>query len=170
MMKRVILIHIFALTALICTSQTVQMSNSRQDYHMHLTIDADMVYEATIKESQYIVMDSIIQIYPGEKLFVEAEFKKGSQPTLKVVSNVVDNNKTMTLVFLQESSDKKHKQMVLTIDNPFEQKIGFNAILSKMVDITITITPNLTVPAKSISTFTWPDILTSILLKSLTLK
>jgi hypothetical protein len=140
---------------LMAPCQIVQMSNSRPEYKIQLAVDGDILYEATIKASKYVIMDSVIQIYPGEKLFVEADFKRDNLTNFKIVPNIVDNSKTITLEFLQEVSGKKHKQMVLTVDNPFNQKIEFNAIISRMIDKTTSITPNLTAPASSKSSYTW---------------
>lgn len=170
MIKKLLLLAVCSQMTMMISSQSVQLSNNRPEYKIHLAVDSDLVYEATIKGSKYIIIDSVIQIFPGEKIFVETDIVRDNLTNFKVVPHIIDNSKTLTLEFLQELNGKKHKQMVLMVDNPFNKEIEYNAITSRMIDKTTSMSSELTVPAKSKSLQTWPDILTSLLLKSLKLQ
>lgn len=73
-----------------------------------------------------------------------------------------------TLICLSQSG-KRHKQMVLMVDNPFIKEIEYNAITFPMIGRN-SMSDELKVPANSKSLQTWPDILTSLILKSFKLK
>lgn len=166
MIKRLILLTVGLQMTAMTFCQSVQMSNTRPDYKIQLAVKSDILYEATIRGSQYIIIDSVIQIFPGEKLFVEAEIVKENLTNFKMVPQIKDSSKTLTIEFLQEVSGKEHKQMVLSVDNPFNKKFEYNAIISRMIDKKPVMISDLTIPAKAKSVQTWPDILTALILKS----
>jgi hypothetical protein len=170
MIKKILLLIICFQMEAMTYCQSVQMSNTRPDYKIQLAVKNDILYEATIKGSQYIIIDSVIQIFPGERLFVEADIVVDNLTNFKIVPRITDNNKTLTIEFLQEVNGKEHKQMVLSIYNPFKKELEYNAILSGMIDKTPVMTSDLTIPANSKSVQTWPEILTSLILKSLKLR
>lgn len=166
MIKKILLLIVFFQLTVMTFCQSVQISNNRPDYKILLAVNNDVLYEATIKGSQYIIIDSVIQIFPGEKLFVEADIVRDNLTNFKMVPQITDSSKTLTIEFLQEVNGKEHKQMVLRVDNPFNQKLEYNAISSRITDKTPVMISDLTIPANAKSVQTWPDILTALILKS----
>ncbi|MEI7485811.1 MAG: hypothetical protein WCJ72_00135 [Chryseobacterium sp.] len=47
----------------------------RDAFTLKLAVDSTTFYQQEVARSKYLVKDDILQIYPGEHLFIEAEVK-----------------------------------------------------------------------------------------------
>jgi hypothetical protein len=170
MIKKVLLLVFCLLIEFISYGQSVQMSNNRPDYKIQLAVDDNMVYESIIKGSKYIIIDSVIQIFPGEKLYVESEIANSKFKSFRTVPMIKDSSKTLIIEFLQEVQGKKHEQMILMVYNPLNMDLSYNAITEVMINKQGALTSNIPVLARSKSYKKWPDIVTSAILTSFRLK
>jgi hypothetical protein len=100
---------------------------TREAFELKLSINNEQYYGMQVEKAPYFVKEKVLQIYPGEKLFIEAEVKDDVFVSMKVVERNLNPDKTIELNFYQNVEDKKHQQMYLTIKNPFNKKLNFNA-------------------------------------------
>lgn len=143
-----------------------QNSNLRKSKKSQLAINESSTFGLNIPESKILINDSIIQIYPGEKLYIEAEIVKNQLKNLKVVDKISDKSKTLVIEFQQVVNGKSHKQMKLSIFNPFERNLKYvsNIYLSKFQ--TWTETSVIPVGSGKTSYEFWPDLISTITLSS----
>jgi hypothetical protein len=170
MIKKVLVLVFCLLIDTISYCQSIQMSNNRPDYKIQLAVDDYMAYESTIKGSKYIIIDSVIQIFPGEKLYVESEILNNKVKSFRTVPEIQDTSKTLVIEFLQEVQGKKHEQMILMVYNPLNMDISYDALTEVMINKQGVFTSNIPVLARSKSYKKWPDIINSAILYSFKLK
>lgn len=103
-------------------------NNSREAFTLKLAVDSINYYEQEVKESKYFVKDNILQIYPGEHIFIEAEVKNNIIQSMKVVKENKNPEKTIEIDFSQKVSGRKSDGMTLQISNPFDKKLNYNAM------------------------------------------
>jgi excinuclease UvrABC helicase subunit UvrB len=124
------------------------------------------VYNYNVQAGPFINRGDTLQLFPGEKIFVEVERTGDEIKSMKAVTQNNHPEKTLTISFQQVVEKKTHKSMVLTIDNPFDKNLQYNAqiamILKKKWE-SIDVRP----AAAGLSSYqTWPQIIVSILLHS----
>ena len=135
-------------------------------FKLELIADPENNYSADISKSPYFVKEKVIQIYPGENLNIETEIKGDTIYSMKVVEKVTSPEKTIKLKFLQNATDRKNTQMILSVVNPFDRKIIYDAMMytvggQKWVPTSIiAIQPNL------VGYETWPDVIATIVLEN----
>ncbi len=147
-----------------------QDNNIRKPYKLNLQVSDSSVYTINVSSSPIIIGDSIIQIYSGEKYFIEADLKEGQLKNLKIVNEIINPKKTMEIEFKQISKNHKHSQMILSITNPFNKDLYYHSSIyltkhSKWINTDV-------LPVKSgLKSFeTWPDIISSITISNFILK
>lgn len=96
-------------------------------FDIKLVIDENETLERQIESLPYFVDDKIIQLFPNDKIFVEAETENNTIISLKTVRENLHPEKTIAIEFTQSTDGKVHKQMILMVDNPFSQKLQYNA-------------------------------------------
>lgn len=57
----------------------------RDEFTLKLPVDGEKYYEQKVESTPYFVKEKILQIYPGEKLFIEVETDKKEITSMKVV-------------------------------------------------------------------------------------
>lgn len=72
------------------------------------------------------VDDNIVNLIPGEKLFIEAELDGKKLVNLKRVERIVRRDRTLVFEFNQKK-DPKALAMYLLIKNPFEHTLKYSA-------------------------------------------
>lgn len=164
MIKKGIILPVFFIMTNLIYGQVSQQSNIRPPFDLKLFVNDSVFYEAPIKESQYIINDTLIQIFPGEKLFIECEIQYNKLVNFKVVPKIRDKNRTMVIEFHQEINGKNHEQMMLTIENPFQKNLHYNAMINLMNQSRWRKTSVVQVLPGLSSIEMWPDIITSIAL------
>ena len=145
-------------------------SNKRPAFDLKVFVNDNQFYNAPIGETDYIINDSIIQIFPGEKLFVEAEVLDNKLVNFQVVSEIKEKSKTLVFDFQQTIKGKVHEQMILTIDNPFDKHLHYEAMMNLMKNKKWVNTSVYPVLPKLKSIEMWPDLITSLALAGFKLK
>jgi len=102
---------------------------NREEYTLKLPVDGKQFYQQKIEKTPYFVKENVLQIYPGEKLFIEVETTKGQITSMKVVKENLNPQKTLIIDFTQTTKGKKSESMMLNIVNPFEKDIVYKAMM-----------------------------------------
>jgi hypothetical protein len=169
MLKRifVFLVCFFLITNLYSQSDS---SNLRPAFKLKLLVNSKQFYTAPLGETRYIINDTIIQIFPGEKLFIEANTINNKLVNLSRVDSIKDSSETMIVEFVQESEGKNHKYMQLIIKNPYNKSLHYTALMNLLKTQKWVSTTVIPIMPKLESIEMWPDILTSLLLTGFELK
>ena len=164
-MKKLILIFLtYGLSIISIVGQTNYPDESRNAYKLVLPINDSTSYSTDIKSSAYFNGPNVLQIYPGEKVLIEAEFTNGKAVSMKVVKDNKHPNKTIEVFFYQNVENKKHKGMMLSIKNPFNTTLKYEAKIFLMKENKWTSTNVYPVKTNLISYETWPDLIVTIAL------
>ncbi len=142
----------------------------RPPFELKLSVDKDQFYSAPMPESNYIINDSIVQIFPGEKLLIEADVINDKLTNFRVVNEIRNENKTLVIEFEQTTKNKMHEGMNFTIYNPFGKVIHYKAMMNLMKNDRWVRTSVIPVMAELRSIEMWPDLITSLALTGFTLK
>ena len=94
---------------------------------MFLAVDGGTFYETDIKASPYINGPNILQIYPGEKVYVEVNQDHGDIKSFQCMKENKNPNKTIEVSFTQNVNNKQHEGMMLKISNPFSMDLKYRA-------------------------------------------
>jgi hypothetical protein len=166
--------HFFYLIYILLSAQLFiaqeKNSNYREGKSLNLIINDSSTYEINITNSPVIIGDSIIQIYPGEKILIEADIFKGRLRNLKTVTEIKNVDKTLVFEFKQVTEGREHKQMVLQVTNPFNKDLQYNSQLylykyKKWVNSSVA-----PVRAKKASFELWPDLISSVTISDMRFK
>ncbi|WP_262149767.1 hypothetical protein [Chryseobacterium foetidum] len=101
----------------------------RDEFTLKLPVDSVHFYQQDVKKSKYFVQEGVLQIYPGEKLFVETEDDGTKFTSMKVVKNNRNPAKTIEISFYQDFEGREHQQMILEIKNPFNKSLNYDAMM-----------------------------------------
>jgi len=112
----------------------------------------------------------VLQIYPGEKLFIEVETSKSEITSMRVVKENLNPQKTIMVDFTQTTKGKKSESMMLKIVNPFEKDLEYKAMMftvghDKWIDTNV-----YPVRAKLTSFEMWSDVIITLVLSDWKLK
>jgi len=162
MKNRIILSVILSLLSLITFSQND--NPFRKEFTLKLPVDAEQFYTQKVPKSPYFVNDKILQIYPGEKLFIEVEKTKKEITSMKVVKENINPDKTIIIELTQNVKDNKNESMILKIINPFDKDLEYKAMMyivgqSKWIDTSV-----FPVKAKLTGFETWRDVIITMVL------
>lgn len=164
MIKKIWVLVICSLLVIQGFGQSDKTNNQRPPFELKLLVNDQQLYNAQLGESSYIINDSIIQIFPGEKLFIEADVVNDKLSNFQVVKEIRDKSKTLVIDFQQSANGKVHEQMMLTIDNPFEKQLNYKAAMNLMKTKRWVDTSVYPVMAHLKSIELWPDLITSLAL------
>lgn len=123
--KIFLIIIVFAFK--ICFAQND--NESREAFTLKLSVDSIQFYQQEINKSKYFVKDNVLQIYPGESLFIEAELNDNIIASMKVVKKNINPSKTIVVNFAQNVSDRENKGMMLQVSNPFNSNLNYDAMM-----------------------------------------
>lgn len=121
---KIYLLLAFLLFALFSNAQ-----ESRKAFTLEIAADATQQYEAAIPESPYFVKENSLQIYCGEKLFVECEVVNDKIASMKVVEKNSSPEKTIEIEFTQNAEDRSAISTMLIVKNPFAKSLKYEALL-----------------------------------------
>ncbi len=158
---------IYITTLLLCFSIAKSQSNeqiNREAFNLKLAVDSINFYKADIPSSPIVNPDNSVQIYPGEKLFLEFELNGQEIKSIKSVKEILNPNKTVTIEFVQETESNIHKHMMLTIRNPFQLDLTYSSMMFLMNNNEWVKTTVLPIKAGLFSIEIWPDIIVSLAL------
>lgn len=118
----------FLFLSLLC-SYGLFAQNNRKALSLDIAANETEKYTAAIPEGPYFVQPKILQLYCGEKVFIECEIAGDSIATMKVVEKVNFPDKTIEVAFQQDAEDKKNITTTLIVKNPFDKKLKYNAAM-----------------------------------------
>ncbi|WP_346883740.1 hypothetical protein [uncultured Algibacter sp.] len=137
---------------------------NREPFVLDLVVDSINHYKQNIKKTPYFVKGNTLQIYPTEKVNIQVEIKNDSILSMKTIKEVEFPEKTMTISFKQNITDKKKKAMMLEVKNPFNKILTYRAHMA-IVGVKRWI-PTSTVPIRpKLTTFElWNDVIITLVL------
>jgi hypothetical protein len=144
---------------------------NRSTFVLRLVVDNDNFYVDTVAASPYVVKNTTLQIYPGEKVFLEMEEDSGKIKSVKTVRQNLNPDKTVEISFFQNIDGKKNNGMMLKIDkNPFKQILKYKVTMYLMKYKKWAPTSVLPIQPGIGSYETWPDAIVTIALYGWDLK
>jgi hypothetical protein len=174
MKKAILLTRIFLplFLMLLCGSSYCQEldNNVRPAFDLKLFVNDSTFYQAHMDATFYVIKERTIQIFPGEKIYVEADLSGDILVNLRVVPEIKNKEKTITISFLQEHDGNNHVMMKLNLVNPFPQNLLYSARINLMKQKRWVGTSVEPVMPKIMSLEMWPDIITTIVLYNFYLK
>lgn len=123
-------------------------------------------YATDIPEGPYFVKEKILQIYCGEKIFVECEIQGDSISKMKVVEKNINPEKTIVIDFTQDSENRKQIRTELNVKNPFSKTLRYDAFMFTPMSNEWRSTSIVPVYAKIESFETWPHSIISLALQN----
>ena len=142
----------------------------RDEFILKLPVDNEKFYEQKIESTKFFVKEKVLQIYPGEKLFIEVEIINDEISTMKVVKENLNPSKTIVLEFTQIVKDKKSELMMLKLENPFNKDLDYKAMMyivghNKWINTSV-----IPIKAKLTGYETWKDVIITLVLTDWKLK
>ena len=162
-MKKIII------TLLLTFSLTLYSQNDkpkRSSYKLEIAANETQQYAADIPESPYFVKEKILQIYCGEKIFVECEIQGDSISKMKVVEKNVSPEKTIIIDFSQDAENRKEIRTDLNVRNPFDKSLRYDAIMLTPMSNKWRSTSIVPIYAKIESFEMWPHPIISLVLEN----
>ena len=105
----------------------------REAFKLIVAIDSVNFYQQDVAKSPYFVKDKILQIYPSEKIFIETEIKSDSIYSMSVVKENLNPERTIIVEFNQNVQGRIHDGMMLSVKNPFDKTLKYEALKSKLI-------------------------------------
>jgi hypothetical protein len=164
-------IHLISILIIFFVNSTFsQEQASRAGFTLQLAIDDTNYFSADIGPSPYILPENTVQIYPGEKLFIEATIEDDLLTNFTCVDKNSNPDQTIEIEFKQITEGKLHKNMMLSIKNPFKKDIEYKAYIF-LVKLKKWVNTSVVNIRAGLSSFEmWPDLISSIALNSWRLK
>ena len=136
----------------------------RDEFTLKLPVDGEQYYEQKVESSPYFVKEKVLQIYPGEKLFIEVELAENEIISMKVVKENLNPEKTIEIKLTQTVKDRKNEMMMLKIVNPFKKDLEYKAMMfivghDKWINTNV-----LPVKAKLTGYESWTDVIITLVL------
>lgn len=162
-MRRILFSMIFLLTSYMSFSQSNDLL-ARSAFTLKLPIDKTHFYQANIAPSNYILPDNTIQIYPGEKLYIEFKVKKSKIVDMKSVREIKDSTKTIEISLTHVDKDSIYSRTMLDIQNPFNKDLIYKASMYLMKNNKWVPTNVYPVRSNLRSFEIWPDVIVTMAL------
>lgn len=143
---------------------------NRDEFNLKLPVDGEQYFEQKVASSPYFVKEKTLQIYPGEKIFIEFEIEKKEIVSMKVVKENLNPEKTIEVELIQTVKDRKSEMIMLKIVNPFKKDLEYKAMMfivghDKWINTNV-----LPVKSKLTSYETWTDVIITLVLTDWKLK
>ncbi|MDI9309504.1 MAG: hypothetical protein QM535_04760 [Limnohabitans sp.] len=101
----------------------------RAPFNLEIAADETHQYKMDVKESPYFVKENVIQLFCGEKVFVECEVKGDLISEMKVVEKNSNPEKTIIIEFSQKTNNRKEINTTLIVKNPFSKELHYEALM-----------------------------------------
>lgn len=150
-------------TTLCCYGQDTT-ALTRTPYKLTVAIDKNAVYAADVKATPYVLPDKTLQLYPGEKVYIEVELANDTIASLKAVRENTNPSKTLIVEFTQSAKKNVHEMMMLKVTNPFAKNLVYKCLFFPLKGSKFVETDVLPVMAGLSGFETWPNIIISIAL------
>ncbi len=149
-------------------AQENNFKEKRDIIALTLSIDSIHYYQDTIKPGPYLVgpEPGILQMYPGEHIFLELTIDNGIVKNTRVVRENKRPKSTVEISFKQVTEGKKHQQMMLCIFNPFDMNLSYEANIFTLEGNKWEKTSVLPILSEISSYETWPYVIVSIALNN----
>lgn len=138
----------------------------RDAFTLKLAVDSTTFYQQEVARSKYLVKDDILQIYPGEHLFIEAEVKDNKIQSMKVVKENKNPAKTIELEFSQDVSGRQNQGMMLEVSNPFDKILNYDAMMNVVGKKGWFKTSIISIRPKLKSLELWPQVVITLVLNN----
>ena len=166
--RNVVVIAICLVESIAAFAQNEKVN--RDEFILQLPVNGEQYYEQKVESSPYFVKEKVLQIYPGEKLYIEVEVKKNEIISMKVVKENLNPEKTIEIEFTQKVEDRKSEWMMLRIENPFKKDLEYKAMMfivghDKWINTNV-----LPIQAKLSGYETWSDVIITLVLTEWKLK
>jgi hypothetical protein len=171
MTKLLILINFSIISVSIYPQENIL--NERSPFLLRLNIDEENYWGWTVPQSPYIINENIIQIYPGETIYMEAIIDNNIVTQLIVVKEIINAEKTIIVKFRQltkDDNEKIHNLMMLEILNPFNMDMEYKADIYLIKHNRWVGTSTIPVRGNLKSYESWPDLIGTIALHDFILK
>ncbi|MET0637936.1 MAG: hypothetical protein ABWZ25_18030 [Chitinophagaceae bacterium] len=137
---------------------------TRVPYTLKMIVDDSTFYEEKINAVPYIFPNRSLQMYPGEKIFLEVELKNNEIADMKPVKENENPSRTLILEFIQHTENNVHKRMSLVVTNPFPSTLTYKAKIFPLSVKNWVSTSIYPVSPGLLGIELWPDLITSIAL------
>jgi hypothetical protein len=151
----------FLFLALLWFNAQAQTDNAlpvRTAYKMVLPVTKGSVYEMDVAATPYVQNQTIVQIYPGETIYLEAEEKDGKL-ILSSVKAIKDSTKTISVTCTQSVNKGNHENVMLKVTNPFNRSLTYSARMFHLKANKWLVTNVLPVRPGLTSFEMWPDVI-----------
>ena len=162
MRTKIILILLFGMSFSILFAQNERLA--REAFTLKLPVNETGFYEQKVLKSPYFVKENILQLYPGEQLFIEIDTTKNEIISMKSVKENINPKKTIRIEFTQTTKDKKSELMMLMIENPFDKDLEYKAMMFIVGHDKWLNTNVFPVKAKLTGYETWSDVIITLAL------
>ena len=137
----------------------------REAFTLKLPVDGIQFYEQKLNKTPYFVHEKTLQLYPGEKIWIEVETKGTEITSMKVVQKNLNPEKTISVEFTQTAKNRKNEYMTLTVDNPFNKALEYTAMMYIVGQDKWINTNVYPVRAKMAGIEMWSDVIITLVLK-----
>ena len=145
-------------------AQTNNDRPTRDSFTLSMPVSKDSYYQSPIPTSPFVVGPKILQLFPGETVFLEIEEKDGTITNVKSVKENKNPDRTLEISFVQNVEGKVHSNMVLKVKNPFKRDLLYEAVIRLMKTERWVETSIIPVKAGLLGIEMWPDVIVSIAL------
>lgn len=138
---------------------------TRDSFTLIMPVSKENFYESQIPSTPFVVGPNILQLFPGDTVFIEVEQKDGIVTAIRSVRENRNKDKTLEISFIQHVENKKHANMILKVQNPFKKDLSYKAVIRGMNAGNWTNTTIMPVMAGLMGLEMWPDVIVSIALR-----
>ena len=127
-----ILVIFFLLFTLNVLSQKSNDRPIRDSFTLIMPVTKETFYESHIQATPFVVGPKILQLFPGDTVFIEIEQKDGNVTSITSVKENKNKDKTVEISFIQGVENNKHSNMILKVRNPFQKDLSYEAAIRIM--------------------------------------
>jgi hypothetical protein len=150
-------------TTLHSSAQNDNYRPMRDSFTLVMPVTKGTFYQSHIPSSPFIVGPKILQIFPGETVFIEVEQADGIISDMKSVKENKQPEKTLEITFVQNTENNAISGMMLKVKNPFKKDLSYKAMI-RFVKGNWAETSIIPVKAGIWGYEMWPDVIVSIAL------
>ncbi len=133
-----------------------------------IRLDGDRILELTFPKAPYYYK-GLLNILPGETLYLEADMVGGEMKSLHPVTSVKNKANTIIVKFEQLHDPKLDRHMLLTVTNPFSKPLRYQADILRAQQDHPEVTSVCPVGPGQQSFEHWPEPLARVLIKDVRL-
>jgi hypothetical protein len=101
----------------------------RSAYKLEIAANETQQYAMDVQESPYFVKEKILQIYCGEKIFIECETQADTIIKMMVVEKNTHPEKTIEIDLNQNTENRKEIYTKLWVKNPFAKTLRYDVLM-----------------------------------------